>query len=238
MSTKFHDPYVDAVTEFKDTDMNVPQAQLDLSLWRLANLTVKDKDLTTPPGSPADGDTYIPAATATGDWTSYEDDIAFYDSDNTEWKFATPEEGWCAYVQDENKEYRFNGSAWVLYSPPSHSHVEADITDKLHLIKAFFVDTPGNSELRVEVLVESILLLPDLPDSKAVAQTAATGQAIFTIKQDTTQIGTITFSGGADGIFSFAATVTLSIGDVLRIEAPASADASLADISITIKGTR
>ncbi len=36
------------------------------------HLSVKDRDLTTPPGSPASGDTYIPAATATGAWVGKE----------------------------------------------------------------------------------------------------------------------------------------------------------------------
>lgn len=35
-----------------------------------------DKDLTSPPASPADGDAYIVAASATGAWSGHDDDIA------------------------------------------------------------------------------------------------------------------------------------------------------------------
>ena len=35
----------------------------------LCQASVIDKDLTTPPGSPAEGDCYIVAATGTGAWT-------------------------------------------------------------------------------------------------------------------------------------------------------------------------
>jgi len=72
---------------------------------------VKDKDLTAPPGSPAEGDRYIVASVASGDWTGQEDNIAFFFG-NT-WNFITPLQGWRAFVEDESVEYNFNGTAWV-----------------------------------------------------------------------------------------------------------------------------
>lgn len=71
---------------------------------------VKDKDLATPPGSPADGDSYIVAGSPTGAWTGHAKDIAFYMS--TAWEFVTPIEGTRAYVQDENARYEYSGSVW------------------------------------------------------------------------------------------------------------------------------
>ena len=76
----------------------------------LVQCSVIDRDLTAPPGSPANGDVYIPKATATGAWVGKENDIAgFYDG----WIFATPEEGWLAYVRDENIFIKFDGASWV-----------------------------------------------------------------------------------------------------------------------------
>jgi len=75
---------------------------------------VKDKDLATPPGSPADGDAYIVASTPTGAWTGQTGKIAFYLS--TAWAFVTPIEGTLAYLQDENLEYRYDGAAWAASS--------------------------------------------------------------------------------------------------------------------------
>lgn len=73
---------------------------------------VKDKDLATPPGSPADGDCYIVAASPTGAWTGKAGKLAFYES--TAWVFITPIEGTKAYAQDEDSDYTYNGSAWVI----------------------------------------------------------------------------------------------------------------------------
>jgi len=67
---------------------------------------------TTPPGSPNDGDCYIVTSVATGDWAGQEDDIAYYDGSS--WDFNTPEEGWRAWVRDENVMYVFDGSNWVI----------------------------------------------------------------------------------------------------------------------------
>jgi len=72
---------------------------------------VIDKDLADPPGSPAKGDRYIIAASATGDWVGHEKDIAWYDG--TDWQFDTPEESWFIYVKDENEFYVHDGTDWV-----------------------------------------------------------------------------------------------------------------------------
>lgn len=70
---------------------------------------VKDKDLATPPGSPSDGDAYIVASSPTGAWAGWVGRIAFYMSG---WKSISPIEGMRAYVQDEDGEYEYDGSAW------------------------------------------------------------------------------------------------------------------------------
>ncbi len=76
----------------------------------LCQASIIDKDLATPPVSPADGDSYIVAASGTGDWASQDDNIAFYV--NGGWEFATPEEGWLCWVRDEDTIYKFN-SGWT-----------------------------------------------------------------------------------------------------------------------------
>jgi len=75
----------------------------------LAQLIIIDRDLTTPPGSPNEGDCYIPAATATGDWEGHEDDVAMYIGGA--WVFRTPLIGWKAYVVDEGIDLRFEGGS-------------------------------------------------------------------------------------------------------------------------------
>ena len=84
---------------------------------------VLDADLTTPPGSESDGDVYIPAATATGDWAGHEDDLAIVV--NGSYEFVTPLDRWVAWLEDEGCYVYYNGSAWVYIPPKS---VESGIT--------------------------------------------------------------------------------------------------------------
>lgn len=78
----------------------------------LVMCSVKDKDLATSPGSPADGDRYIVAAGATGAWAGQTGKLARYSSVQSAWEFYTPKEGWLAYVEDEDALYRHTGTAW------------------------------------------------------------------------------------------------------------------------------
>lgn len=73
---------------------------------------VIDRDLTAPPGSPAEGDAYIVAATATGDWVGKEDDIAYFFGGI--WKFITPNEGWEIWVTDEALRVLFLSGSWEV----------------------------------------------------------------------------------------------------------------------------
>ncbi len=75
--------------------------------------SVLDKDLNTPPGGEVAGDRYIVAAVGAGAWTGHEDEIAEWDG--AAWGFATPTEGFCCEVEDENLAYVYDGAAWVLF---------------------------------------------------------------------------------------------------------------------------
>jgi len=74
-------------------------------------LSVKDRDLTAPPGGEAEGDRYIPAAAATGAWAGQEGNIAhFVDG---AYEFYTPKEGWRCWVDDEDVALVHDGANWI-----------------------------------------------------------------------------------------------------------------------------
>ena len=74
-------------------------------------IDIVDKDLFTPPTSPVITARYIVAATATGAWLGKEGKIAFvYGS---AWAFLTPRAGWRVWVVDEERYYRYTGTAWT-----------------------------------------------------------------------------------------------------------------------------
>lgn len=82
----------------------------------LVQANVKDKDLATPPGSPADGNCYIVAPTPTGAWAGHAGKIARWSSVAGAWEFYAPKKGWRVSVDDENTDYRYDGAAWVINS--------------------------------------------------------------------------------------------------------------------------
>lgn len=82
-----------------------------LSIGRYAyHLSVKDRDLSVPPGSPVAGDAYIVGPSATGDWATHDDDVTVWDG--ADWVFGTPRLGWVAYIEDEGVHKTFT-SSWV-----------------------------------------------------------------------------------------------------------------------------
>ncbi len=78
----------------------------------LAQISVIDRTLATPPGSPADGDVYIVAGSPTGAWSGQAGKIAAYFAG---WKFKTPREGWVAWVQNEDALIAYDGSSWGMF---------------------------------------------------------------------------------------------------------------------------
>jgi hypothetical protein len=73
--------------------------------------------------------------------------------------------------------------------------------------------------------------------SKASAGTAATASTILNLKKNGSSFGTLEFAAAATvGVFTQGTLVNFAAGDVIQISGPATADATLANISISLKG--
>lgn len=76
---------------------------------------VQDRQLTSPPGSPAEGDAYIVGGSATGDWAGKDNDVAYLAGGV--WKFITPVVGmrmWCEGNGTlEAAELTWTGTVWA-----------------------------------------------------------------------------------------------------------------------------
>jgi hypothetical protein len=81
----------------------------------LVQLAVLDRDLTSPPASPSDGDRYIVASGATGDWSGWDLSVAYHV--DGAWMRLAPRPGWRAWVEDEGVLLVFDGAAWVSTLP-------------------------------------------------------------------------------------------------------------------------
>jgi hypothetical protein len=92
-------------------------------LEAFANAThFKSVTTTAEPGSPADGDTYLVPASATGtNWAGHDGEIATFL--NTAWVFKDAKEGFFAWVDDDNELLVYDGAAW---SPPVAGISELD----------------------------------------------------------------------------------------------------------------
>ena len=80
--------------------------------------------LSTPPGSPVNGNTYVVGASPTGLWAGQANSIAYWAVDPQDgpsitptiatgaWEFYTPLAGWSIFDNLQGLTWRFNGTAW------------------------------------------------------------------------------------------------------------------------------
>lgn len=90
---------------------HVPHNEGLRRLDALVQLSCIDRDLTEPPGSPSEGDRHIVAASATGDWSGRDEQIAIWQ--DGAWAFFAPLEGWLAWVQAEEALFVHDSVEWV-----------------------------------------------------------------------------------------------------------------------------
>jgi hypothetical protein len=98
--------------------------------------------------------------------------------------------------------------------------------------------TPGASEVLLRaVLARRTRLAANFATSRGHAGIAATAQTDFDVQRNGTSIGTVRFpAGSATATFIAASAVTCEPGDRLTVVAPATPDATLANIAVTLAG--
>lgn len=125
----------------------------------------------------------------------------------------------------------WDGDGWEPLDSPSALSYD---------VGCYIAGKPTASEKVMRFVTPRVFDLPAaFTGSKGDAATAATAQTDFDVKKGASSIGTIRFSAGAVvATFIAASAVAFAVGDVLSVVAPATPDATLADISITFKGSR
>lgn len=106
-SSKLQLPYIQAAQAQKHVTHNEALRMLDV----IVQLSVLDRDLTSAPLSPAEGDRYIVAVGASGNWAGKDLQIAAFQ--DGAWAFYAPNTGWLAFIEDEAQLLSFDGVAWV-----------------------------------------------------------------------------------------------------------------------------
>jgi hypothetical protein len=226
----------------------------------LCQSSVIDKDLTTPPGSPTNGDLYIVGPSgASGTWAGHEKDLAYYRSG---WVFYNAFEGLTAWVKDEDVHYVFDGTNWVNAAAAGLDLGDlADVTltdiapgDMIRWNGYEWTNeappvwigtdrtsgTPSASQVLMDRVIPAAIVLPaSMLGSVAEANVAATAQTDFDVQKNGSSVGTIRFAAsGTSASFIAASSASFVAADNLRIVAPASPDATLASIVITLSLSR
>ncbi|UOF80036.1 hypothetical protein [Caudoviricetes sp.] len=162
------------------------------------HLAVKDRDLTAPPGSPVNGDRYLIAASPTGAWAGQANSVAIYFNGN--WKFQTPKEGWACWVDDEDLELIYTGTAWIAIPRiPVQSGITASITQS----SGNGPLTRGFSHVATVANANDAVTLP----------TAVLGQYVFVVNRGANTLQIFPASGDKiDGGVATTGSITLVTG--------------------------
>jgi hypothetical protein len=244
MAYNFFNEWQDSITVFRAEEMNAPLIELDCAIDALSQITVIDRDLNSPPGSPATGAVYIAATIATGTWGGRDQHICYYSGATPTaigWTYFIPKEGWQAYIQDENKLLYYDGSSWQEdTSVAAHQHSDSAITGQPYAVAAYYNGKPtASEELMRHVPALEFMLPSGLTGSSAKAGAAAAATTNFYLYKNTTQIGRLRFASGAtQGTFTFSSAVTFETTSQLVFSFGATTDTTLAKIALTLKGSR
>lgn len=108
-----------------------------------------------------------------------------------------------------------------------------------YTIPTAVLGVPTNSQLcQYFVAVEAFRIVASATGSQAKAGVASTGTVSFALLKNGSGFGTVTFTASGTGTFTVGSDTDFAAGDILTITAPASADATLANIGISLKGKR
>ena len=114
-------PYILAAQAQKHVTHNEALRLLD----GLVQLSVLDRDLAAPPANPADGDRYLVASGATGVWSGWDFNVAYWV--DGAWMKLVPRAGWRMWVEDEGLLLVYDGVGWVSATPASGTFAELNV---------------------------------------------------------------------------------------------------------------
>lgn len=181
------------------------------------------------------------------------------------WEFYAPQAGWLVVNRADSTIYIYVSSTWTAVSgggasaftglsdvPASYSgaggkavEVNAGATALVFSTKPFDVSVfaPGlgsNNQILIRVKLARAVTFPASATlSQASASAAATGSTTFTLKKNGASFATVNYAASSSsGTWTQASDAVFAAGDLLEIDGPATADATLADVGITLAGLR
>jgi hypothetical protein len=143
--------------EASQAQKHVTHNEALLLLDAVLHLAVISRAFATPPASPADGDRYLVAASASGDWLGHSGHIAFREAGA--WRFAIPKAGWRIWVVTESLFLLFDGALWIDLQDFNELqnmdllgvNTTADAANKLSVSSANILFTHAGADARVKI---------------------------------------------------------------------------------------
>lgn len=132
------------------------------------------------------------------------------------------------------------GGLQSLASVPAYTYlVKGTGQASSSVVSGSYNGTPSaNLVLQRYIFATAVTFTPGLPGSQGHAGVAATAPVTFAIQRNGTNVGTMAFAASATAAtFTMASATVFNAGDVLTVVAPASPDATLANLAWTLVGT-
>ena len=189
----------------------------------VVQLSVLDRDLTAPPASPAEGDRYLVAASATDEWAGWDDDIAAYI--DGAWMRFVVRTGWRLYVEDEETMLLRQASGFAEFAFGAAS--KASTAEILDGTANKYVDPAGiDSALAPVTLTDAASIAWDmdtgrnfevtLTDNRTMAAPSnitAGRSGVLRVTQDGTGSRTLTWNSAFEFVDGTAPTLSTTAGE-------------------------
>lgn len=179
----------------------------------LVQLSVINRTLTAPPGSPVDGDRHIIASGATGAWAGRDLNVAAWQ--NGAWTFLVPRNGWTLWVEADSALYTWTGSAWApTFSLGDISDAVFSLADNANATKKAVFELSGitTGTTRTYTLPNISATLAHLGNAAQTFTGATTFTNNFTASGTNTLSGTTTMSAASGVWGSSTGTATYGLG--------------------------
>lgn len=132
----------------------------------------------------------------------------------------------------------FTDTATVKWTNPSGELQEATVSGQPYDVAAFAPGLGSNNQVLLRIaLPRAVKFAAGAALSTARASATATGSTTYTFKKNGTSFATVNYAASSSsGVYTQASDETFAASDLLEIDGPATADATLADVGIVLAG--
>lgn len=174
----------------------------------------------SPPQNVDNGDMYIVAAGATGEWGNQDGNLA-YRIEN-QWMFFLPTRGVRARLANLDAFIWFNGVAWLDETTGAAPGTSPGLVPVFYDIGGTVPYPIEDGELLMFLpIVQAVSLPADAVGSSFQLAAGSPGYVQLKLRRNNTVVGTVEIaSGSSTGIFDIPSPVSFGPGDVIVLEAP------------------